>query len=256
MSQGTGAGARKPLADALDALLDGVPRKDSAQEIIGKKSEPKDLKQDSDGTSQESRVVTQDSSIERPEAGGQTDATGITPQESKNESPESSFRSQESGVVSQDTGVLMPESRDVIHESGIPKADASIKMDESGVVTHESSNLTQGSNVKTHETGPRSRGEKRKSRNGTHESGVVTDDIIEQAVAHALQSPKISLYSPLLLAVLESQQLMLLNRKEMTLLHYRKATKARELVEKALMESYPDLCEKILKRINEGNGKS
>ncbi len=42
----------------------------------------------------------------------------------------------------------------------------------------------------------------------------------------------------------------------MTLLHYRKATEARELVEKALMESYPDLCEKILKRINENNPKS
>jgi len=90
----------------------------------------------------------------------------------------------------------------------------------------------------------------------TQESGVVTDDIIDQAVTQALKSPKISLYSPLLLAVLESQQLMLLNRKEMTLLQYRKATKARELVENALKESYPELCEKILKRINEGNGKS
>ena len=83
----------------------------------------------------------------------------------------------------------------------------------------------------------------------------MTDDIIDQAVAQALKSPKISLYSPLLLAVLESQQLMLLNRKEMTLLQYRKATKARELVENALRESYPDLCEKILKRINEENRK-
>jgi hypothetical protein len=88
------------------------------------------------------------------------------------------------------------------------------------------------------------------------ESFAVPDDIIDQAVVKALQSPKISLYSPLLLAVLESQQLTLLNHKEMTLLHYRKATKARELVEKAIMDSYPDLCEKILKRMNEGNGKS
>jgi len=78
----------------------------------------------------------------------------------------------------------------------------------------------------------------------------VTDDIIELAVAQALKSPKISLYSPLLLAVLESQQLMLLNRKETTLLQYRKATKARELVENALRESYPELCEKILKQID------
>jgi cellulose biosynthesis protein BcsQ len=77
-----------------------------------------------------------------------------------------------------------------------------------------------------------------------------------QAVAQALKSPKISLYSPPLLAVLESQQLMLLNRRETTLQQYRKSTKARELVENALREAYPELCEKILKRINEGNGKA
>ena len=89
----------------------------------------------------------------------------------------------------------------------------------------------------------------------SQESGVVTDDIIGQAVTQALKSPKISLYSPLLLAVLESQQLMLLNRREATLLQYRKSTKARELVENALKEAYPELCEKILRRINERNGE-
>ena len=147
-----------------------------------------------------------------------------------------------------ESGSITPEAKDVKHES-------SVGLPESGVVTRESGNLTQDSAVQPQETRPRSRGEKKKSRNGTQESGVVTDDIIDQAVAQALKSPKISLYSPLLLAVLESQQLMLLNRKEMTLLQYRKATKARELVENALKESYPELCEKILKRINEGNGK-
>jgi hypothetical protein len=49
---------------------------------------------------------------------------------------------------------------------------------------------------------------------------------------------------------------MLLNRRETTLLQYRKSTKARELVENALREAYPELCEKILKRINGGNGKA
>jgi hypothetical protein len=115
--------------------------------------------------------------------------------------------------------------------------------------------MTPESAAQLQETRPRSQEEMKKSRNETQESGVVTDDIIDQAVAQALKSPKISLYSPLLLAVLESQQLMLLNHKELTLLQYRKATKARELVENALRESYPELCEKILKRMNEGNEK-
>ncbi len=249
-------GTRKPLADALDALLDGVPPKDSIHEMISKKPEPKDLKQDSYGVSLESRVVTHESIIERPEARGQTEDIGTAPQEVIDKSSKSSIRSQDTGVISQETGVLVPESREVIHGAKVQKQDSSIKTDESGVGSRESGQLIQGSTTKIRETRSWNQGEKRKSRNGINESGAVTDDIIDQAVAHALQSPKISLYSPLLLAVLESQQLMLLNRKEMTLLQYRKATKARELVEKALMESYPDLCEKILKRINEGNGKS
>jgi len=152
------------------------------------------------------------------------------------------------------SGVTTPESVDTIPETGNVKHE-SRRLPGSVVVTRESGVLTQDSAAQLHETSPRSRGEKKKSRNETPESGVVTDDIIDQAVAQALKSPKISLYSPLLLAVLESQQLMLLNRKEVTLLQYRKSTKARELVENAIRESYPELCEKILKRMNEGNGK-
>lgn len=123
-------------------------------------------------------------------------------------------------------------------------------------MTREPEKLTQDTSVKPRETRSRSRKERVKSRVVTQESSVMSDEIIDMAVAQALQYPKISLYSPLLLAVLESQQLSMLNQKEMTLLHYRKATKARELVERALMETYPDLCEKIQKRINEGTEKT
>ena len=115
-------------------------------------------------------------------------------------------------------------------ESGVGSPDAGIKLQDTSVLSQESGVTTP-------------------------ESGVMTDDIIEQAVAQAQKSPKISLYSPLLLAVLESQQLMLLNSKEVTLLQYRKSTKARELVENALKEAYPELCDKILKQMNKGNGK-
>jgi hypothetical protein len=169
---------------------------------------------------------------------------GIAP---KDKIPEAVGKPTESGVTTQESGKITQEPKVTRDESDIQ---------ESGVVTRESGFLTPDSADQPHETKPRSRGEKKTSRNGTQESGVVTDDTIDQAVAQAMKSPKISLYSPLLLAVLESQQLMLLNRKEMTLLQYRKATKARELVENALMEAYPELCEKILKRMNEENRKS
>jgi hypothetical protein len=206
------------MAKGLDFMLKGIGPKDKTQET-------------GDGAP-ESRVTTQESGEITPESRGTKE-----------------FKRQESRVIIPESESTASEAKDARHESGVG-------LPESGVMTHESGTLNQDSAALPRETRPRSRGEKRKSRSGTSESGLVTDDIINQAVSQAMKSPKISLYSPLLLAVLESQQLMLLDRKEMTLLQYRKATKARELVENALKESYPDLCEKILKRINESNGKS
>ena len=164
------------------------------------------------------------------------------------ESQDKNVQLQDPSIFSQESGVKIPESGITAPEEKDAKQESSIRLPESRVMTPESAAQLQ-------ETRPRSQEEMKKSRNETQESRVVTDDIIDQAVAQALKSPKISLYSPLLLAVLESQQLMLLNHKELTLLQYRKATKARELVENALRESYPELCEKILKRMNEGNEK-
>jgi hypothetical protein len=206
------------MTKGLDFMLKGIA--------------PKDKMQVAGGEDPESRVMTQESGVE-----------------SQNKSVklhDPSILSQESRVTTPESGISASEEKDVKHES-------SVGLPESRVVTRESVIRTQDSAAQPQETRNQSRGKKKKSRNGTQEFGVVTDDIIDQAVTQALKSPKISLYSPLLLAVLESQQLMLLNRKEVTLLQYRKSTKARELVENALRDSYPELCEKILKRINEGN---
>lgn len=221
---------------------------------------PKDKTHETGGEAPESRVTTQESGEITPEPrvtkdGSNRQESGVVTQESVVGSQDASVKLQDYSVVSRESRVMTPESGGITSEARDMRDKSSVGIPEPGVATRESGNLTQDSAAQPHETRPRSRGEKKKSRNGAQESGVVTDDIIDQAVAQALKSPKISLYSPLLLAVLESQQLMLLNRKEMTLLQYRKATKARELVENALKESYPELCEKIQKRINEGNGK-
>jgi hypothetical protein len=182
------------------------------------------------------------------ESGVMTRESGAVIQETRAASPESDIGPLDSGVVTQEAS--MPKEVEM-HESSIMTPVSGVKHQESSLTTRDSDDVTQESEVMTHAMS-RTGGERVRA----PESLAVPDDIIDQAVAKALQSPKISLYSPLLLAVLESQQLILLNHKEMTLLHYRKATKARELVEKAIMDSYPDLCEKILKRMNEGNGKS
>jgi hypothetical protein len=193
------------------------------------------------GKNVESRGVAHESGVMTPKS-------EVVTQETRAASPESVIGPQDSGVVTRESANIMPEAV-VRHESGITTPGSDVRPPDSSVTTRDSGNVTRESEVMTHVV---SQG----TRVRAPDSFAVPDDIIDQAVAKALQSPKISLYSPLLLAVLESQQLTLLNHKEMTLLHYRKATKARELVEKAIMDSYPDLCEKILKRMNEGNGKS
>ena len=189
------------------------------------------------------------------ETGSESPESGVMTQEAGAGSQDTSVNLQDYSVVSRESRVMNPESGSITYGAKDMRDESSVGLPESEVVTRESGILTQDSAAQPPEIRPRSKGDKKKSRNGAQEAGVVTDEIIDQAVAQALKSPKISLYSPLLLAVLESQQLMLLNRKEMTLLQYRKATKARELVENALKESYPELCEKILKRINERDEK-
>lgn len=234
------------MAKGLDFMLKGIGPKDKKQEAGDETTESRVTTQESGKITPEPRVMKDKSERQEP---------GVTTQESGLGSQEAGVKFQDYSVVTQESGVMTPEAGSITSEARDMRDKSSVGLLGSGVVTRESGNLTQDSAAQPNETRSRSRGEKKKSRNGAQEAGVVTDDIIDQAVAQALKSPKISLYSPLLLAVLESQQLMLLNRKEMTLLQYRKATKARELVENALKESYPELCEKIQKRINEGNGK-
>jgi len=219
---------------------------------------PKDKTSKAEGEPRESGVMTPESVEESQSKGDQQQVPSILNQESRVTTQESgSIVSEEKGE-NPESAVKLPESRVMTHESRVESQDTSVAHQEPGILSQEPRVMTPESGIDS----SKEKGVRQESRVGlpesgvaNQESGVVTDDIIDQAVTQALKSPKISLYSPLLLAVLESQQLMLLNRREATLLQYRKSTKARELVENALKEAYPELCEKILRRINEGNGE-
>ena len=214
---------RDRMTKGLDFMLKGIGPKDMTSEAVGE--------------APESGVMTPESGVESQDKSVKLQDPSILSQESSVGFPESVVRSQDYRVRSQDASVAH-------QDSSVLSQELRVTTPESGLIASEEKDVKQESSVGLPEP-----------RVVTQESGVVTDDIIDLAVAQALKSPKISLYSPLLLAVLESQQLMLLNRKEVTLLQYRKSTKARELVENALREAYPELCQKILKRINEGNGE-
>jgi hypothetical protein len=219
---------------------------------------PKDKTPESEGEPQESGVMTLDPGVESQSKGDQLQEPSILSHESRVMTQDSGNAVSEERDENPESGVRLPESRVMTQESRVGSQDTSVAHQDPGILSQESRVMTPESGIdlsKEKEKRQESRVGLPESRVMNQESGVVTDDIIGQAVTQALKSPKISLYSPLLLAVLESQQLMLLNRREATLLQYRKSTKARELVENALREAYPDLCEKIQKRINEGNGE-
>ena len=257
MLKGIGPKDKTPVSEG-EPQESGVTTLDPGVESQGKGDQLQDpsiLNQESRVTTLESGSDVSEEKSENPESGVRLPESGVMTQEARVESQDTSVAHQDPGILSQESGVTT-------HESGIDSSkekemeqESRVGLPESGVANQESGVRIQDQSAQLQEARPQSHEEKDKPRVVTQESGVGTDDVIDQAVTQALKSPKISLYSPLLLAVLESQQLMLLNRREATLLQYRKSTKARELVENALKEAYPELCEKILRRINEGNGK-
>ena len=65
----------------------------------------------------------------------------------------------------------------------------------------------------------------------------VDDSVLDQAISAASKSPKVSIYSPFVAAVMKCN--------ELTAIGYKSSADSRELLEKALEQAYPDVCEKV-----------
>ena len=65
----------------------------------------------------------------------------------------------------------------------------------------------------------------------------VDDSVLDQAISAASRSPKVSIYSPFVAAVMKCN--------ELTTIGYKSSADSRELLEKALEQAYPDVCEKV-----------
>lgn len=72
----------------------------------------------------------------------------------------------------------------------------------------------------------------------------VDDSVLDQAISAASKSPKVSIYSPFVAAVMKCN--------ELTTIGYKSSADSRELLEKALEQAYPDVCEKV-RRYMENN---
>jgi len=69
----------------------------------------------------------------------------------------------------------------------------------------------------------------------------VDDSVLDQAISAASKSPKVSIYSPFVAAVMKCN--------ELTTIGYKSSADSRELLEKALEQAYPDVCQKVRKYI-------
>ena len=69
----------------------------------------------------------------------------------------------------------------------------------------------------------------------------VDDYVLDQAISAASKSPKVSIYSPFVAAVMKCN--------ELTTIGYKSSADSRELLEKALEQAYPDVCQKVRKYI-------
>ena len=65
----------------------------------------------------------------------------------------------------------------------------------------------------------------------------VDDSVLDQAISAASKSPKVSIYSPFVAAVMKCN--------ELTTIGYKSSADSRKLLEKALEQAYPDVCEKV-----------
>ncbi len=74
----------------------------------------------------------------------------------------------------------------------------------------------------------------------------VDDSVLDQAISAASRSPKVSIYSPFVAAVMKCN--------ELTTIGYKSSADSRELLEKALEQAYPDVCEKVRSYMENNRG--
>jgi hypothetical protein len=181
-----------------------------------------------------------------------------------------------SDEMSQESEVKTPEFEVITKESGLgKKAKSEVKSNELKVGTQETLVITDGSELSNKESDVITS----KSEVNTNESKVISktkpankrgsksrqkpqrpkteqaaaighprvksinQEILEQAIAEGLQSPRISTWSPLVMAALRYMQL--------TTVRFSMSKEVSETLENAFREKYPELCEKIGKEIAE-----
>jgi hypothetical protein len=170
-------------------------------------------------SSRESEVKSRDSKSEAQTTGVDDLPQVGSGQESDVKSNDSLLKSKKSRLVSSESKVMSP---DVVGSS----RDSRVNTNDSEVISQESGPVSSESEVKS------------------HDSGVLTYDpkVLGLAISEANDNPRISLWSPLVMAVLRYNQL--------TRVRYSMSKEASTILEEAFMEKYPEICEAVKREIN------
>lgn len=212
-------------------------------------SEPEEKEGEGEKAS-ESGVITQESGVISKEPSLTSEAE-VDSNKSEVITPESKVHSDESAVVTDESGVVSDESGVISKDKGLITGKLELDSKESRVVTPESELDSKKSGVITSD---RREGEEKISEDrvvkGRQRSpavrigqtaGQVNEEILEQAISEALKSPRISTWSPLVMSALRYLQL--------TTARFSMSREVSETLEAAFREKYPDLFERIEKKI-------
>ena len=205
----------------------------------------------------ESEVITQESGIVSKERSLTSEAEVdsnksevITP-ESEVVSKEQEVITRESEIISEELRVITPESEVISKGQEVITGKLEVDSEESRVITPESELDSKKSEVITpdkregEEKIAEGRGPKNRQRSPAVRFGQpaeqINEQILEQAIAEALKSPRISTWSPQVMSALRYLQL--------TTPRFSMSKEVSETLEAAFKDKYPDLFERIEKEI-------
>jgi hypothetical protein len=189
----------------------------------------------SDEMGQDSKVITPESDVKPLESEVITkDSGAINEKETAVKSKESKVDTQESLVITDESDLRTKKSEVITPELGVITKD-------SGIIRKEKS--AKKSRSKSGQKPRHSNSEPSAAAIGRPKVKSINQELLEQAVAEGLQSPRISTWSPLVMAALRYMQL--------TTVRFSMSKEVSETLENAFREKYPELCEKIGKEIAE-----
>jgi hypothetical protein len=178
--------------------------------------------------------MSQESEVKTPESEVITKESGIG-KEAKSE-----VKSNESKVGTQETLVITERSELGNKESDVITPESEVNTDESKVISKTKPANKRGSKSRQKPQRPKT---EQAAAIGRPKVKSINQEILEQAIAEGLQSPRISTWSPLVMAALRYIQL--------TTVRFSMSKEVSETLENAFREKYPELCEKIGKEIAE-----